>query len=79
MLVDGCRISATLFLEGGTCRCGEDLVQVNNGWLEKAMFCPKCENVYVLKLIKVPDKKVSGAFIIQCKAGIKDRTNGKEA
>ncbi len=78
MKADGCEICATLFLTHGSCKCGESLVQVDNGWLSKAMFCPKCENVYVLKLTKVPNKQVSENFIAQCRKEVKNKGGKKK-
>lgn len=50
--------------------CRTKLIEIDNGWLSKAMFCPKCNNVYALKLTKVPNKKVSKGFLRQAKIQI---------
>lgn len=66
-------IQASPHIMRATCtdeKCRMDLVQVDNGWFSIALYCPKCERVYVLKLVKVPVKKVSDEFIIECKKHI---------
>ena len=67
MIFDNFKIHATPFIADAYCRCGEKLVEVDNGFLSIAMYCPKCENIYTLKLIKVPNKNISKEYIIQCK------------
>ena len=61
------RITAIPNITDAYCECGAELIEVSNGFLSSAMFCPKCENVYQLKLVKMPIKKVSIEFINQCK------------
>jgi len=31
--------------------------------ISKTLFCPKCESVYALKLIKIPDKYIPESWI----------------
>ena len=58
----------TTFKLGGTCRdCHNDLKEVPNGWLSSALFCPKCEAVYEIKLVKVPKEKVTKEYLEQCR------------
>ena len=38
-------------------KCRNNLIEVPNGWLSRAWFCPACEFVYVLRLAKLPAKK----------------------
>lgn len=53
------------------CKCGRGkLVQVTNGWFHKAFFCPVCENVYQMKLVNVPVKKVAEEFLKQCRKAV---------
>ena len=54
-------------IEKAVCKCGHYCEVVSNGFLAEAMFCPKCETVYELRMIKVPDKKVSKEYLEQCK------------
>lgn len=56
----------------GYCCCGENLKQVSNGFFSRAMYCPKCENVYLIKLVKAPKKIISKDFLQQAReeAGI---------
>lgn len=49
-------------------KCHSDLKEVDNGWLSSALFCPKCESVFVLKLVKLPDAKVSPEWRKRAKA-----------
>ena len=67
------KLYATIHLLDAFCECGERLIEVSNGWFSKAGYCPKCENVYVLKLVKVPKRKVSREFLEQCRAEVKRR------
>ena len=67
MKFDNFEITASPFIHHAYCKCGKSLIQVANGFISKAMYCPKCENVYVLKLIKVPYKKIKEEFIAQCR------------
>lgn len=66
MRFDDFEIQASPFITRAYCKkCGNDLVEVSNGWFSRAMFCPKCKIVYAIKLIKIPEKKVSKAFLVQ--------------
>lgn len=67
MKFDKFEIHAAPFICNAYCKCGNDLKEVPNGWLSKALFCPKCESVYQLKLTKVPDKMVNSEFLEQCR------------
>lgn len=71
----GFSIHATPFIHGAMCKCGTDLKEVSNGFISTAMFCPKCENVYLLKLIKQPTEKISKRFLEQCREEIKQCSN----
>ena len=56
------------FINKATCRvCRGKLTQVPNGFISIAMYCPECENVYTLKLVKVPNKKLNQDFIDMCR------------
>ena len=66
------RIWASPFIKDAYCKCGEELKQVSNGLFGVVMFCPKCENVYELKLIKVPKGKVGMAFLEQARREVKE-------
>lgn len=68
MKYDGFRIVAYPQITDAKCRkCHNTLVEVDNGWISTAMFCPHCESIFVLKLVKLPDKKISKNFLNQCK------------
>lgn len=67
MIYDNFKISASPFICDAYCKCGNRLIEVSNGMFSTAMYCPKCENVYALKLIQVPKKKVTEEFLEQCR------------
>lgn len=49
------------------CKCGNRVTEVSNGWASKLVFCPSCESVYQLKLVKVPEAKYDEKFLNQCR------------
>jgi len=66
MIFDDFEIHASPFLTNAYCKkCRNKLVEIMNGWFSRAMFCPKCKIVYTVKLVKMPDKKVSKDFLEQ--------------
>ena len=68
MKFDDFRIAAEPVLMDAYCKeCSNQLVEVSNGWVSRALFCPKCELVYTIKLIKVNGKKVSEKYLAQCR------------
>lgn len=72
MIFENFKIAATPFIHDATCKnCHASLIEVRNGFLSKAMYCPDCENVYVLKLVKVPISKVTDEFLEQCRKEVK--------
>jgi hypothetical protein len=52
------------FCTNPKCKTKPSLVEVSNGLLSTAMFCPSCRNVYLLKLVREP--KVPKEFLQQC-------------
>lgn len=54
-------------------KCRNDLVEVPNGFLSRAWFCPACEFVYMLKLVKAPASTIDDAFMAQCRAVVEAR------
>ena len=52
------------------CSCGGKLYEVPDGFLSAAMFCPKCENIYALRLMKIPN--VRKEFLKQCREAVKN-------
>ena len=60
------RLLAKIVIADVYCKeCHNLLVEVRDGWFESALFCPKCKNVYALKLTKIPNKKISKEFLEQ--------------
>ena len=68
MKYDNFNITAQPYITEAYCNnCSGELVEVSNGWFSSAMFCPKCERVFVLKLIKAKDKDINEAFLEQAR------------
>jgi hypothetical protein len=75
MKFQGFSIHAQPFITDATCReCRNGLKEVSNGFLSVAMFCPKCESVYILRLVKMPNDKVTTEFLAQAREEIGKRT-----
>jgi hypothetical protein len=61
-------IHAEPFISKAYCKkCHGSCQQVSNGWFSACLFCPTCEIVYELKMVKVPEKKVSEEFLAQAR------------
>ncbi len=73
MIFDNFKITATPFIHDAYCKCGKTLIEVSNGRFSISMFCPKCENIYGLKLVKIPDKKISKEYLEQCRKKLRKR------
>ena len=74
MQFDNFEIHASPHITNATCpKCEQDMIEVSNGWFSKAMFCKKCENVYVPKLVKVREKNISKEFLEQCRIQAKKK------
>jgi len=67
MIFNNFKIRATPHIYEAHCKCGEELIEVDNGWVSTAYWCPKCNSVYVPKLIKLPKNKVTKEFLKQCR------------
>ena len=67
MKFDKFEITSSSHIVNATCECGYRMEEVSNGWFSSALFCKECENVYELKLIKVPKKKIGEDFLVQCR------------
>jgi hypothetical protein len=73
MIFDNFKIAASPFIADAYCKCGNTLHEVPNGFMSIVMYCPKCEDVYQLKLVKMPKSKVSDVFLEQCKNKVKSK------
>lgn len=71
MIFDNFKIAASPYIHSAYCKCGNSLHEVSNGLFSVAMYCPKCENVYLLKLVKLPQSKVTKQFLEQCREEVK--------
>ena len=78
MIFKNFEIHASPNIQNARCKCGTMLEEVSNGWVSTALFCPKCENVYVLKLVKLSASKVSPEFLAQAKKEIDDEKKCRE-
>ncbi len=67
MIFGNFEIHATPHIMQAYCNCGHSLNELSSDFTSSAMFCSKCENVYALKLIKVPAKKLNPKFMEQCR------------
>lgn len=68
MIFDNFKIYAIPGISDAYCKgCGEEMKQVSNGLLSRVMYCPRCESVYQLKLVKVPGSKITKEFLKQCR------------
>lgn len=67
MKFDGFDVHASPFLTDAYCECGEKLNEVSNGWISAALYCKKCENVYVITKRKLQKNKITREFLQQCR------------
>lgn len=67
MKYDGFSLVASPHVIDASCKCGATLREVSNGFLSSAMFCPTCESIYILRLVKLPASKVSEEFLMQAR------------
>jgi hypothetical protein len=73
MIFDNFKIAASPFIADAYCKCRNRLHEVPNGLMSVVLYCPKCEDVYELKLVKLPKSKVSEEFLNQCKDKVKSK------
>jgi len=73
MIFDNFKIAASPFIADAYCKCGNKLHEVPNGFMSIVMYCQKCEDVYQLKLVKMPKAKVPRDFLEQCKSKLKSQ------
>lgn len=73
MIFDNFSLRAEPFVQDARCKCGNDLKEVSDGFFSAVWYCPKCENIYQLKLIKTPAKKVSERFLKVCRERAKKK------
>ena len=52
------------FCNNPKCKTKPTLVEVSNGFLSIALFCPACKSVYLLELVR--QLKVPKDFLLQC-------------
>lgn len=71
MIFDNFKIAASPFIADAYCKCGNRLQEVKNGLMSVVLYCPKCEDIYQLKLVKIPKSKVPEEFLNQCKDKVK--------
>jgi phage FluMu protein Com len=67
-------ISAIPYIKECPCpKCNQNLYEVPNGFLSTSLYCPKCKNVYELKAVKVPDKKIKPEYLEQCEKEVNEQ------
>jgi len=67
MKFDGFEIHASPFLADAFCECGNRLSEVSNGCISSALYCVKCESVYVITKRRLPKNKITREFLQQCR------------
>lgn len=70
VIFDKFKLVATPQIIDAYCECGGTMQEVFNSLLSRAMFCPKCENVYMLKLVRVAKKFISAEFLKQARSEV---------
>jgi len=78
MIYEGFKIHSTERISEAYCECNAELKEVSNGFLSRSLFCPKCENVYLLKKVKLPKKKLTEEFLKQCRFELKFDAESKK-
>ena len=78
MVFNNFRITAETHIVDAKCKCGNYAREVSDGLLSSALYCPHCEAVYQLKMVKVPDKKVTEEYLEQCRKEMKRRYGKKQ-
>ncbi len=74
MNFEGFSLHALPIITDAYCKCGAKLHEVSNGFFSRALFCAKCENVYVLKKIKVPQSKITPEFLKQARDDVERKS-----
>lgn len=65
------RLEAKPYVTDSYCKCGHFLETVSNGLLSEAMYCSKCDSVYILCLRKLEKKFITKEFLEQCRKEVK--------
>jgi hypothetical protein len=71
MIYNGFKIHSVEHIHDAYCECGHTLTEVSNGLLSSALYCDKCENVYLLKKVKLAKKQLTKDFLKQCRFEVK--------
>lgn len=75
MIFDGFKLHAIPHITEAYCTNKEckkrgELTEVSNGFLSRALFCPNCESVYLIKLVRVQPKKITPQYLENCRKKI---------
>lgn len=46
-----------------TCKCGNFMEEMDNGFLSAIYYCEKCKAAYEPKMVKIPIKRLSKEFV----------------
>ena len=62
MEYDDFKIDAAPILTATCKRCHGKCETINDGFLRKAFYCPHCDHVYTLRLVKLPEKQLDPEY-----------------
>jgi hypothetical protein len=54
--------------------CGNEMIEIPDGWFASALYCTSCNDIYTLRLLRVDKKKIDKHLLkeIQARYGKKD-------
>ena len=65
-------LQATPIIQNPRCNnCGSILTEMSDGFFSSVWYCPLCDNIYKLKLVKIPDCRITKEFLKHCQDKIK--------
>jgi hypothetical protein len=67
MKIGDIEVYANIYISRAYCKCGDQLTVVDDGFINSAFYCPKCEKFYECKLVAIPDKKTNKKYLKQLK------------
>jgi hypothetical protein len=77
MIFENFEIMANPKIINAYCKCGNEMIEVSNGFLSVAVYCEKCKKVYI-PVLKDVTKKADKEFIKQCEEIVKIMKERKE-
>jgi len=73
MIYTNFKIGASPYVYDAYCECGKQMIEVSDGFLSSALYCSQCENIYKLKLVKIPKREVGIEYLKQCREEAKKK------